>query len=114
MPASTRQQSEVEERVATSAALSAAEEQATQAAAAEQGAQEALRREKLAREEAEKAREAREKRLAELEGGFESAGSEEEAAGRGGGTGAQRRRHPSGTSRLRLSTESLTRRKLVT
>ena len=42
MPASTRQQSEVEERVATSAALSAAEEQAAQAAAVEQAAQEAL------------------------------------------------------------------------
>ena len=63
--------------MATSAALSAAEEQAAQAAAVEQAAQEALGLEKLAREEAEKAREALEKRLAELEGGFESAGSEE-------------------------------------
>ena len=53
---------------------------ATSAAAAEQGAQEALGLEKLAREEAEKAREALEKRLAELEGGFASAGSEEEGA----------------------------------
>jgi hypothetical protein len=42
MPTSTRQQSEAEERVATSAALSAAEEQVAQAAAAEQSAQEAL------------------------------------------------------------------------
>ena len=80
MPASTRQQSEAEERAATSAALEAAEEQAAQAAAAEQAAQDALGLERLAREEAEKAQAALEKRLAELEGGFESAGSEEEAA----------------------------------
>ena len=80
MPASTRQQSEAEERAATSAALEAAEEQAAQAAAAEQAAQDALGLERLAREEAEKAQAALEKRLAELESGFESAGSEEEAA----------------------------------
>ena len=55
MPASTRQQSEAEERAATSAALEAAEEQAAQAAAAEQAAQDALGLERLAREEAEKA-----------------------------------------------------------
>ena len=42
MPASTRQQSEAEERAATSAALEAAEEQAAQAAAAEQAAQDAV------------------------------------------------------------------------
>ena len=100
--------------MATSATLEAAEGQAAQAAAAEQATQEALGLERVAKEEAERAWEALEKRLAELEGGFKSASSEEEAAGRGGGTGAQRRRHPSGTSRLRLSTESLTRRKLVT
>eukprot|EP01046_Picozoa_sp_COSAG06_P032886 COSAG06_NODE_3318_length_5510_cov_54.390622_2_plen_216_part_00 len=80
MPASTRQQSEAEERAATSAALEAAEEQAAQAAAAEQAAQDALGLERLAREEAEKAQAALEKRLAELESGFESAASEEEAA----------------------------------
>ena len=72
MPASTRQQSEAEERAATSAALEAAEEQAAQAAAAEQAAQDALGLERLAREEAEKAQAALEKRLAELESGFES------------------------------------------
>ena len=79
MPASTRQQSEAEERAATAAALEAAEEQAAQAAAAERAAQDALGLERLAREEAEKAQAALEKRLAELESGFESAGSEEEA-----------------------------------
>ena len=75
MPASTRQQSEAEERAATSAALEAAEEQAAQAAAAEQAAQDALGLERLAREEAEKAQAALEKRLAELESGFESSTS---------------------------------------
>ena len=73
MPASTRQQSEAEERAATAAALEAAEEQAAQAAAAEQAAQDALGLERVAREEAEKAQAALEKRLAELERGFESA-----------------------------------------
>ena len=48
MPASTRQQSEAEERAATAAALEAAEEQAAQAAAAEQAAQDALGLERVA------------------------------------------------------------------
>ena len=54
--ASTRQHAEEEERTATAAALEAAEGQAEQAAAAELAARDALELERVAREEAEKAR----------------------------------------------------------
>ena len=64
MPAATRQQVDEEERAATAVALGEAQGQAEQAVAAEQAAKDALELERVAREEAEKAGEALEVRLA--------------------------------------------------